>query len=62
MDSESNAAPAQRRTVEEWARAKSAEPWQYAAARAMRRWPIGFEMTEADFEAALHEAAHIPLR
>lgn len=61
MDENSKHEPAPRRTVEEWAVLKASEPWQYAAARAMCRWPVGFEMTEEGFEAALYAAAHIPL-
>lgn len=34
----------------------------YAAARAFRAWPIGFEVTEADFDAAVAEAARQPIR
>jgi hypothetical protein len=54
-------APAVRKPVETWAKQKSTIAWQFAAARAMRRWPEGFEATEAEFDAAIVEAAHIKL-
>jgi len=33
----------------------------YAAARGLFAWPIGFEITEADFDAALLTAKHQPI-
>lgn len=53
--------PAIRQPVETWAKKKSTIAWQFAAARAMRRWPQGFEATEAEFDTAIEQAAHIKL-
>lgn len=55
------ASPAVRQPVESWAEQKSTIAWQFAAARAMRRWPQGFEATEAEYDAAIEQAAHIKL-
>jgi hypothetical protein len=33
----------------------------YAAARGLHSWPIGYEITEADFDAALLQAKHQPI-
>lgn len=49
------------RPVEEWSKRKDTPAWKFAAARALRRWPEGLVVTEADFDRAADEAAHIPL-
>lgn len=33
--------------------------WKYAAAKAMRGWVIGFEVTEEEFDAAVNDAAGV---
>jgi len=33
----------------------------YAAARGLHAWPIGAEVTEAEFDAACHKAKHQPI-
>lgn len=66
-------APAPKRTVEYWAGVKGiAEPfigrrenpsfWKYAAARVMLKWPIGAELTESDFDAAIEAAANVEIK
>lgn len=66
-------APAQKRTAEQWAEAKGFTPmligtrenpsfWKWAAAKAMLRWPIGIELTEAEFDAAIAAAANVEIK
>lgn len=50
------AEPAARRPFEEWAASKAHEPWKIAAAKAMRSWAIGHEMTEGEFDEAVSDA------
>jgi hypothetical protein len=52
------AAPA-RRPFEAWVLAKKPEAWRAAAARAMRGWAIGFEVTETQFDEAMTAAGEI---
>ena len=62
-----------KRTVEEWAALHGDVPhmngvrenprfWRYAAARALSRWPVGFEATEAEYDAALNAAANAEVK
>lgn len=51
----------EKRTFEAFAEEKKPAAWKAAAARAMRGWPIGFEVTEAEFEKALEDAGEIVL-
>lgn len=32
--------------------------WKFAAAKALRNWPVGAELTDEDFDKAVHEAAN----
>lgn len=48
-------------TVEAWCASKSTPAWLFAAARMLRRWPIGQLVDEQTYDAALEEAAHVPL-
>lgn len=65
------------RTVEAWAEEKGMLPqlvsvngrtranpefWRFAAARALCNWPVGKELTEADFDAAITAAGNQQLR
>lgn len=50
---------APRRAIEAWAEEKRAEAWRLAAARAMRGWAIGRELTEQEFDAAMKAAGEI---
>lgn len=52
---------AERRPFEAWVEEKRPAAWLAAAARAMRGWPIGREVTEAEFDAAITAAGTIPL-
>jgi hypothetical protein len=51
----------ERRTFEAWAAEKKTAAWQAAAARAMRAWAIGREVTEAEFDEAVRAAGEIRL-
>lgn len=46
------------KTVEQWAAEKATPDWLLAAARAGNRWPVGRELTEQEFDAAIEAAAH----
>jgi hypothetical protein len=48
-----------RQPFETWVATKKPEPWRAAAARAMRGWAIGREVTEAEFDEALKAAGEI---
>ena len=54
------AAPA-RQPFEAWVAAKQPEAWRAAAARAMRAWAIGREVTEAEFDQALADAGAVQI-
>lgn len=41
---------------EAWAKAKQVDAWKVRAAAAMKQWPLGQEMTEADFDQAVSDA------
>lgn len=41
------------KTVETWSEEKRTPAWLFAAARAKHRWPIGREVTEAEFDKAI---------
>jgi hypothetical protein len=51
--------PPERRAFEAWVEAKRPEAWRSAAARAMRGWAIGREVTEAEFDEALEAAGAV---
>lgn len=48
-----------RKPFEQWASEKKTPAWLAAAARAMRGWAIGREVTEEDFDAALTDAGAV---
>lgn len=47
------------RTFEEWAQAAGTATWLAAATRACKRWPVGKELTQQEFDEAVREAASI---
>lgn len=51
----------ERKTFETWAAEKRPAAWLTAAARAMRGWAIGREVTEAEFDDAIHAAGSVTL-
>lgn len=50
------------RAFEDWARAKKTAAWEVAAAKAMHRWPVGKEMSEADYDKAIKDATTHTIR
>jgi hypothetical protein len=48
--------------IEKWAEQKHLPAWQFAAAKAHENWPQGFEVTEEEFDEAVHAACGIALR
>lgn len=42
-----------RRSVEEWSKEKGTSEWAFAAAKHLLRWPIGQQVTEAEYDAAI---------
>jgi hypothetical protein len=53
------------KAAEVWAREKGhigARAWYLAAARAHERWPVGREVTEAEYDAAVLAATNTALR
>ncbi len=55
-------APRALRTVEDWAKSKSTDVHLFAGLRCGERWPIGQELTEAAFDAAVARAQNIVCR
>lgn len=51
----------ERRPYEQWVAAKKPAAWLAAAARAGRGWAIGREVTEQEFDAAIHDAGAVAL-
>lgn len=47
--------------AETWAKEKSTPAWLFAAARAANRWPIGREMTESAYDAAIKKVQNLPI-
>jgi hypothetical protein len=54
--------PPPRKPWEEWVSAKHTSPMDWQRTAIMHRWPIGREMTEHDFDAAIYAAAHVAIR
>jgi hypothetical protein len=52
-------APPPRRAFETWVDEKKPAAWLAAAARAMRGWAIGREVTETEFDTALADAGSV---
>jgi hypothetical protein len=50
-----------RKPFETWVEAKKPPAWLAAAARAMRGWPIGREVTEQEFDDALEAAGQVAI-
>lgn len=53
---------AERLPVEQWAKQKLIPAWKFVVAKAHEQWPVGLQVTEAEFEAAVDAACHAPLR
>jgi hypothetical protein len=50
-----------KKTVEAWRAELGTPDWLFAAARALKQWPIGKELEQAAYTAALDEAANVKL-
>lgn len=48
--------PDEKLAFEEWGRRKNIEDWKVNAAKHLRGWPMGFEVTEAAFDQAVGDA------
>lgn len=51
-----------RKTIEHWAEVHKTPSWLFAGAKIGHRWPIGQELTEADYLAGIHAAANVVCR
>jgi hypothetical protein len=49
-------------TAEHWAKTKATPVWLFRAAKAREHWPIGAELTEAQYDAALAGVLNITVR
>ncbi len=54
--------PWTRRPFEEWVKEKQPAAWLAAAARTMRGWAIGREVTEQEFNEAIRAASAVEMR
>jgi hypothetical protein len=57
-----NTAPAPRLPFEQWAAKKKTVAWLLAAAKALESWPIGREITEAQFDDAVLRAGSLAVK
>lgn len=57
MTEKSTAAAPERRTIESWRTEKQTEEWLFRAAKAFKRWGIGSECTEAEYDSAVEQTA-----
>ena len=48
--------------IEIWVIGKQTPGWLFAAARVLRRWPAGKELSEEEFEAGIKAARDLVLR
>lgn len=53
---------AERRPAEEWATAKQTAPHIFKATRIGQRWPLGVELTEKQYDDAIHNTLTFPIR
>lgn len=68
--------PSERQPVEAWAAKRghvdpppqaicdvpAHKAWVFAAAKALHRWPVGKELTLAEYDAAVERALSLPVR
>lgn len=50
------------KTVEQWCAEKGTPDWLYEGARVGNRWPVGQEMNEAKYDAAIDAAGKVEIR
>jgi hypothetical protein len=58
---EPSAVDPSKKTIEAWRAELGTPDWLFAAARALKQWPIGKELEQAAYTAALDEAANVKL-
>jgi len=54
--------PVSRLPAEKWAEQKKLPAWKFAATKAHQAWPVAREVTEEEFDRAVHAACGIALR
>jgi hypothetical protein len=52
----------EKQPIEKWAEQKQLPAWEFAAAKAHESWPLGFEVTEEEFDQAVQAACGVALR
>lgn len=55
-------APTDRKPVEAWAAELGTESWLFAATKMRARWPVGRELTRAEYEAEVKAALEVTCR
>ena len=51
-----------RLAFEEWSALKHVDEWKVRAAKALRGWPIGAEVSETEFNQAVYDACNHVMR
>lgn len=51
----------ERKTIETWAQMKGTPDWLFAGAKAFKRWGIGQEVFETDYETAILETGSVKI-
>lgn len=50
-----------RKPIEGWAQEKGTAAWLFAAAKALRAWAVGQEVSEQDFDEAVADAGSVAI-
>lgn len=50
--------PSAKKPIEEWGKKKQTKQWIQRAAFFLKGWVAGAELTEKEYDEAVHEAAH----
>ncbi len=53
--------PPIKKTVEEWRDIKKTIPWKFQAAKTYDHWPVGKELTEADYDLAISLVSNLAI-
>jgi hypothetical protein len=54
-----------KKPAEQWAETKKhtgRAAWKFAAARAAENWPVGAELTESEYDAAVNRALNVAVK
>ena len=57
--SEKNVPSDSLKSIEAWAAELGTQDWNFAAAKAIRKWGMGKEVSKAEFETAVFQAANL---